>query len=164
MTAGDIIDIRPYDAATDAAAVRSCFVELQDHEHDLDPQSPTGEAIADEYLAWMFDRCARHEGRVLVAWAGSEVVGFLTVLLTVPRSDPDDSVPVHALVSELTVRARYRSRGMGARLLDAAEALARAAGRAEIRLTVVAQNHGARRFYARAGYAEQMVAMGKSLD
>lgn len=162
MPIEDSIEIRPYEAK-DAAAVRACFIELQDHEHGLDPHAPTGEAIADEYLAWMFERCARHQGRVLVALLDAEIVGYTTVLLSMPRSDPDDPVPVHALVQDLVVRERCRSQGVGARLIATAEDLARAAGRNHIRVWVVAQNHGARRFYARGGYEEQLIHLGKSL-
>jgi GNAT superfamily N-acetyltransferase len=162
MPTGDAIDIRPYDAA-DAAAVRACFVELQDHEHALDEHAPTGEAIADEYLAWMFERCARHQGTVLVARLDGDIVGFSSVLLAMPRTDPDDPVPVHALVQDLVVREQCRSRGVGARLVAMAEGMAREAGRTEIRVWVVAQNQGARRFYDRSGYHEQLIHLGKSL-
>lgn len=164
MSTEDSIEIRPYDAATDEAAVRACFVELQDHEHALDPGAPTGEAIADSYVAWIFERCGRYEGRVLMARAGGEVLGFISLLLSVPRTDPDDPVPVHALIQDLVVRERWRSRGVGLHLIRTAEELARAAGRAEIRVNVVAQNQGARRFYAREGYEEQLIHLGKSLD
>lgn len=162
MATEDSIEIRPYEAA-DAAAVRSCFIELQDHEHALDPHAPTGEDIADEYIAWMFERCARHQGRVLVARLDGEIVGFSSVLLAMPRTDPDDPVPVHALVQDLVVRERCRNRGVGARLIATAEDMAREAGRTEIRVWVVAQNHGARRFYDRGGYQEQLIHLGKSL-
>lgn len=162
MPTTDAIDIRPYDAA-DAAAVRACFIELQDHEHALDPQAPTGEEIADEYIAWMFERCARHQGRVLVARLDGEIVGFSSVLLSMPRTDPDDPVPVHALVQDLVVREKCRNRGVGAQLIATAETLAREVGRTEIRVWVVAQNQGARRFYDRAGYEEQLIHLGKSL-
>lgn len=163
MSERDGIEIRAYDPAGDAAAVRACFVELQDHERALEPRAPAGESIADEYLGWMFERCAGHDGRVLVARAGNEVVGFVTVLLAMPRTDPDDPVSAHAMVSELVVREPWRSSGVGARLIAAAETLARAAGRSEIRVSVFGKNHGARRFYAREGYAELMVYLGKPL-
>jgi GNAT superfamily N-acetyltransferase len=164
MPTEDSIKIRPYDAATDAAAVRACFIELQDHEHALDPHAPTGEAIADDYIAWIFERCGRYQGRVLIASMDGEVVGFISVLLAVPRTDPDDPVPVHALVQDLVVRARCRNHGVGARMIATAEEQARAAGRPEIRVWVVAQNQGARRFYARAGYDEQLIHLGKALS
>lgn len=164
MSAPDPIAIRPYDAATDAEALRALFIALQDHEHALEPLAPTGAEIADTYLAWMFECCAENDGRVLVAVSEGKLIGFLTVQLAVRRSDPDDPVLVHALVSELMVQGRWRNRGLGARLLAAAEALARGAGRAEIRVGVVARNLGARRFYAREGYDELFLYLHKPLD
>lgn len=162
-TPADAIKLLPYKPAVHAAALHACFVELQDHEHALDPRAPRGAEIADDYLAWMFRRCEGQRGRVVIAAAGETVVGFMTLLLAVPRTDPDDPVPVHALLSDLMVREPWRGRGLGARLLTEAETLARKAGCRELRVTVFAENQGARRFYARAGYAELLVSVRKTL-
>lgn len=164
MPVPDPIAIRPYDPATDAEALRTLFIALQDHEHALQPRAPTGAEIADSYLAWMFECCAQNDGRVLVAVRDDTVIGFMTVQLAVRPTDPDDPVPVYALVSELMVQARWRHRGLGARMIAAAEALAREAGRPEIRVGVVARNLGARRFYAREGYDELFLYLHKALD
>lgn len=162
-TGADGIALQAYLPARHAAALRDCLVELQDHEHALDRRAPRGEGIADEYLAWMFQRCDAHRGRVVMALAGEEVVGFMTLLLAVPRSDPDDPASSHALLTDLMVRQAWRGRGIGARLLAEAEQLAQAAGCGELRVTVFAENHGARRFYARAGYGNLLVSMRKGL-
>ena len=161
--AAGLVSLEAYVPARHAAALRACFVELQDHEHELDRRAPRGADIADEYLTWMFRRCEAYRGRVVMALAGGEVVGFMTLLLEVPRSDPDDPAPSHGLMTDLMVRQSWRGRGIGAVLLTEAEALAHAAGCVELRVTVFAENHGARRFYARAGYGNLLVSMRKGL-
>lgn len=162
-TGAEQVALEAYVPVRHAAALRACFIELQDHEHELDRHAPRGADIADEYLAWMFARCEAYRGRVLMALAGEEVVGFMSLLLEMPRSDPDDAAPSHALMSDLMVRQTWRGRGIGARLLKEAEGLAHAAGCSELRVTVFAENHGARRFYARAGYGNLLVSMRKGL-
>ena len=153
--------IRPY-RDEDAPMVRRSFIELQDHEHELAPDSPTGEAIADAYLAWMHRQCRENDGIVGVARIDDEAVGFVTLLRRV-EGDPDDSVPVHAYVSELAVNAAWRGRGIGAAMLRWAEGEARRAGAPELRISAVAVNAGARRLYERTGFEPIMVQYAKSL-
>ena len=157
-------DIRDYDAARDAQALRECFVQLQDHEHALLPDAPTGEAIADEYLAWMFDRVNRYEGRVFVAERNGELIAYATVLARMPRTDPDDPLPEHAFLSEIVVRESARDAGAGQALMAAAENYAKSRGATEMRLTVWSENAGARRVYQRLGYADGMIQMHKNLS
>lgn len=166
MSTSNIRDyvIRGYEAARDAKALRECFVELQDHEHALLPDAPTGEAIADEYLAWMFERAARFKGCVFVAERDGELLGYATVLARMPRTDPDDPVPEHAFLSEIVVREAARDAGVGQALMAAAEDYAKSRGAPEMRLTVWPENTGARRFYQRLGYADGMIQMHKSLS
>lgn len=159
--AGDGVVVRRFRAERDAPGLRACFIALQDHEHAIDARAPAGAAIADEYLAWMFDRCARYRGEVWIAEAGGRPIGFATLLLEVPRSDPDDPLPVHALLSELAVDEAWRRRGIGRCLLAKAEERVRDAGAAELRIGVFGANHDARRFYARAGYEELHVLLRK---
>lgn len=156
------VQVRDY-TPDDAAAVRQLFIELQDHEHDISPDSPPGELIADAYLAWMHQRCRDEQGLIGVAHAHGEVVGFVTVLRRVERTDPDDPVPVHAYVSELSVRSTERGRGVGSALLAWAEQQARDAGRDELRIGAVAINHGARRLYERLGFEALHVIYSKQL-
>ena len=57
-------------------------------------------------------------------------------------------------IEDLWVAEAWRRRGVGGRLLAAGERQIAACGHALGRLRVVAQNHGARRFYARHGWSE----------
>ena len=66
-------------------------------------------------------------------------------------------------VSDLIVSAAHRGRGIGRRLLRAAEALAREAGARTIRLSVKAGNVGARSLYAAEGFEEAEIYLEKPL-
>lgn len=82
--------------------------------------------------------------RVLAATAGRKLVGAAVVLL---RADS----PAARLYS-VAVDPALRGRGLGARLLTAAERAAREAGAAFLRLEVRDRNKTALALYAKSGY------------
>jgi ribosomal protein S18 acetylase RimI-like enzyme len=159
-----MLNIREWDPARDRAAVRACFIELQDFERAIEPGIPRGTQIADTYLKLMQRRCREFDGVVLVAEEDGAVVGFLTVWIRFRSPEPDDDPSEHGFVSDLVVSAPQRRRGIGRSLLRAAEARAREAGARVIRLSVKAGNAGARSLYAAEGFAASEVQLEKRLE
>jgi GNAT superfamily N-acetyltransferase len=156
--------VRDYDPMRDAAAVRACFVELQESERAFDSRMPRGEAVADAYLARMFERCAKWAGRVFVAEEDGRAVGFVCVWARVPPEELDDEPVDVAYVSDLVVLPPWRGRGLGAALLERAEGYARSHGTAVLGIGVKDANRGARRLYERHGFAAVHVEMAKRLS
>jgi diamine N-acetyltransferase len=78
-------------------------------------------------------------------------VGY--AMLTPPEiehpSDPEDLE-----LKRLYLLGPWQSGGWGSRLIEAVESEARARGARRLFLCVYPQNHGARRFYARKGFAD----------
>src|SRR5690242_11873530 len=58
--------VREY-APTDATALRTCVVVLQDSERGIDPLLRAGEAMADDYCERIQARCRDADGRIFVA-------------------------------------------------------------------------------------------------
>jgi ribosomal protein S18 acetylase RimI-like enzyme len=158
------VEIRDFDSSRDLPAVRSCLVELQDHERQLDPRMPTGEESTDAYLDWMFRYCREYDGRLLVAESDSEVVGMVMVWTRYHSGEPNEVPGEHAYVPDLVVAASHRGRGTGRALLRAAESLARETGADRLGLSVLAGNTGARSLYAAEGFTEIEVTLEKRLD
>jgi ribosomal protein S18 acetylase RimI-like enzyme len=156
-------EIREYQPHIDAAGVRACLVELQDHERTLDPALIEGEAMADAHLAHLLDRCREYDGRIFVAIDGGHVVGMVCVWGRVPPYGPDDVPFDHAFVSDLAVLATHRRHGIGRALLERAESFARERGVAYLRVGVRARNTGARRLYISTGFAEDRIELVKLL-
>jgi ribosomal protein S18 acetylase RimI-like enzyme len=156
--------IREWDPARDRAAVRACFVELQDFERQLEPGMPPGEQIADAYLALIEQRCREFAGVVLVAEHAGAVIGFVALWRRFRSTEPDDDPREHGFVSDLVVSAAQRRRGIGRSLLRAAEARAREAGARVLRLAVKAGNSGARSLYAEEGFASIEILLEKQLE
>ncbi len=156
--------LRLWNPHTDAGVLRALFVALQDHEHALGREAPRGDAIAEDYLKQMHERVRRYDGVIVMADLDGATVGFVTVLRRVPRSEPDDPVPWHSFVSELSVAPSARSQGIGQVLMARAEQLAREAESPELRLALAGGNDGAGRFYDRLGFRTLATTLAKRLD
>lgn len=157
------MEIREFDPLRDRQAVRRCFVELQDFERNLDPRIPPGEHVADAYLDLLFQRCREFAGVMLVAEIDQAVVGFVTIWTRYRSDEPNEDPGEHGFVSDLVVSATHRGRGIGRRLLRAAEDRAREAGARTIRLSVKAGNTAARTLYAAEGFEDAEIYLEKPL-
>jgi ribosomal protein S18 acetylase RimI-like enzyme len=155
--------IRAYDAGRDAAAVRACFLELQEFERALEPTLPAGAAVADAYLRRMFDRCAQWDGAVFVAVVAGEEVGFVSVWARVPQEELDEAPGEYAAISDLVVHPEFRRRGLGRMLLAEAERYARTHGAATLKIGVLARNAAARRLYEALDFVDYRVQLAKRL-
>jgi ribosomal protein S18 acetylase RimI-like enzyme len=154
--------IREYDPAADYLLLRACFIELQAWERQFEPSMPRPEDAADAYLADMLERCAASGGRVFVAEQDSVIAGFVC-LMTRIEPDLDESTEPYAYISDLIVRTAYRGRGIGRRLMAAAEASEREAHVKRLRVGVLAANKSAFEFYRAGGFREYSVQLVKSL-
>jgi ribosomal protein S18 acetylase RimI-like enzyme len=155
--------LRDYDASRDVAAVRACFVALQEFERALDAAAPRGEAIADAYLDRMFGRCITWAGRVFVAEHEANVVGFVCVWGRVPPQEPDEPQRDYAYVSDLVVLPAFRRHGIGRALLARAEDYARSLGVETIGIGVMAENRTALDLYEADGYRATHLELRKPL-
>jgi GNAT superfamily N-acetyltransferase len=87
---------------------------------------------------------------VLVAIDSPKVVGLVVLHRTRFLHRPPDG-----RIATLVVSEAYRGRGIGGRLVDAAESVFRQWGCGRVEVSSGAQREAAHRFYRRAGYSEQ---------
>jgi ribosomal protein S18 acetylase RimI-like enzyme len=157
------MQIRPYESKKDLRQLGSCVIELQNFEREIDSRMPSGEEIVDDYIVEMLQRCRQCDGQVLVADAGGEIAGYVTILNRVQSDDLDDGNIEFGLVADLLVRNAYRGTGLGRKLMDAAESSAREQGVRWLRISVMADNTAARELYASTGFSEIYVELEKEL-
>jgi ribosomal protein S18 acetylase RimI-like enzyme len=157
------ISIRRAQFDADHSLLRTCVVVLQDYERSLESHLPPGEEMADDYLAFLKRNCVDHQGEILIATIDDECAGFACVLTDVPPSEPDEARSHYAYVSDLLVHAKYRGLGLGRRLLQEAELVARSRGAPVLRIGVLARNRVARELYARLGFVEYHVQLIKTI-
>lgn len=94
---------------------------------------------------------------LLAAFAGGEVVGTVQVILAVPPNQPH-----RAEIAKLLVHRSARRRGVAERLMERAEAEARAEGRTLLVLDTVTGD-AAERLYERLGWTRVGVIPGYAL-
>lgn len=155
--------IRSYEESRHLQGVRLCFIELQDFERHLDPRMPPGIEIVDAYMDRMLELCDECGGRILVAEVDGKVAGYATILPKVKSDEIEDGDLEYGLVSDLVVIEAFRRKGLGKRLLSAAEAYARKCRVRWLRIGVLARNPVPRQLYESAGFSPQYVELEKAL-
>jgi ribosomal protein S18 acetylase RimI-like enzyme len=158
-----LIGIRAFDAGSDTAAVEALVQALQDFGRAQDTRLPAGAAMSSAYLASLRAACERHAGRIFVAELDQAVIGYACVLSCMPTVEPADGVAEEARVVDLFVSEAARGRGVGQRLLAAAEAHAVAQGARWLRVAVFAWNDKALSLYDGLGFSRHEVVMEKAL-
>lgn len=142
----------------DAARVADLWVELGTdqlgHDSHLLPEA-NREHVRESVL--------RHAvaGTLFVARADGEIVGFVTCSVESGGYEQDVT---RGLVENLYVVPRHRDAGVGAALLERAEAELGERGCTVVALDVMATNSDAKRFYERHGYDPHRVELEKELD
>lgn len=155
--------IRPFEPR-DAGALRQCVISLQEYERVIDTRLRPGEMMADEYCDYLHMRCRDARGIILVAEHDAEVAGFVCVLAEEKFTALDDPPGTYALVTDLAVLDQFRRRGIGRLLLDAADAYAREARAAELRIAVLSRNAAARAFYLSKAFEPYLEVLSKPLS
>ena len=155
--------IRDFEPGRDDDAVKACIVELQEFERAFEASLPQGEEMVDAYLCVLMDRNAKYAGQILVAEIDSDVVGFAAVQGRVEPEAPDEEQAPHSYVSDLVVLPDHRGRGIGRKLLEHAETLARSAGAASLQISVLSRNESAARLYRNFGFGDFRIHLTKRL-
>jgi GNAT superfamily N-acetyltransferase len=159
---GSGVAVRPYDAGRDADAFRACIVAQQDFHRALEPSWPGGKAILDDYVRYLESQCAAHDGRVMVADADGQLVGFVCVVTATRDASPNDPA-TFAWVHDVFVRPAFRRQGVARALMAAAEAFVRSRGALELRLGVLDRNSDARALYRGLGFRDYVRVLTKPL-
>lgn len=104
------------------------------------------------------------EGGILfLAEEDGAVVGFAICEREEGRSPTWEWPRDFLAIVDFVVLPEHRGKGVGERLLEAAEEEARRLGVAALDLNVAAPNEGARRFYERHGFRTDLMTMRKPL-
>ncbi len=136
------------EARARTAELSSLLVDCVEGGASVSFMAPLSLAKADAFWRGVADGVAAGERTLLVAEDGptGEVVGTVQVVGVWPENQPH-----RAEVAKMLVRRSARRRGVGARLMRAAEEAARAAGKTLLVLDTVTGSD-AERLYARLGW------------
>lgn len=109
---------------------------------------PLAQEAASAFWEKSLAAAARDERVVLGAWDGKALVGTVTLLLDFPPNQPH-----RAEIAKLMTSVEYRGRGVGTRLMRAAERLATEDGRTLLVLDT-ATEEGASGLYEKLGFTQ----------
>jgi ribosomal protein S18 acetylase RimI-like enzyme len=152
-------------SAADAEAIARVFLESAEHHAALDPARyavPPAAAIRQRYHDGRQHRSAGEEAITLIAAIDDEIAGFVDVRLD-RAPDPMHREMTYCQVVEIAVSRRHQSRGIGERLLRAAEDWGRQRGATLASLEYLTANLRAGEFYRRAGYTAAAIIAIKRL-
>ena len=157
------MNIREYNNETDYEGLHACVISIQDYERSIEPRRPSGEAIVEEYIPDLFERCRRFQGKILVADVEGTIAGYVLLLCKVVSEDIDEGDMEFGLVGDLVVLEEFRKRGYGAKLLSAAEKEAKASNVKWLRIGVLSSNRVASELYLSKGFRPYYAELEKSL-
>lgn len=137
--------------ARDADAVTEMWSELAAEHAGYDAQRwAWADDARERWREWFCTSVGLDNAVVLVAVdADHRPVGYL--LAQVTDQPPVLAIRKKASIYDLAVRAPYRRRGLGRRLMEAAMAAAKVKGAGQVSLLVAAGNTGATAFYRKLG-------------
>jgi ribosomal protein S18 acetylase RimI-like enzyme len=157
------VTIRCFDDR-DLEGVIAVARDLQYAESLLFSRMKSPQDIGQDYFSNLSREVEKHQGSFLVAELAGQIVGYCTLLTECDSSDDTDEVLYgYAYVWDLGVAAQHRNGGIGKMLIEEAERISRAAGIPWLRLSVLAANAAARRFYARQGFTDHLITVEKPL-
>jgi ribosomal protein S18 acetylase RimI-like enzyme len=142
---------------TDAEAIANLYVQLKKHHLQLAPATPRYEMPDEDWLRQTKAALDDPSKRFYVAARGGAVLGFVKLLFE------QKSWGLSCEVETLVVDEEAREQGIGSRLMERAEEVARQQGAVAMRVNVLKSNADGRRFYERDGYRPIAVRYGKPL-
>lgn len=149
---------------SDSEAVLDIVRELQVHERQYYDRLKPPEDIGPWYIDKLKVDVDEHKGSLLVAECDGVVCGYVALLTEVSSEDAQDEILYSfSHVGDLAVLKSHRGQGIGGALMAECERLSRAAGQKWLRLSVLAGNDGARRFYDDFGLEEVFLTLEKKL-
>lgn len=128
--------------AKDTEALLGLLEEYHEQEGFRRQSKERVKALLDEILA------GRTRGRILIAFKGSEVLGYALMIRRVSFEWASEV----AVLDEIFVRGKGRGRGLGRRMISFLEEYAASEGLPAIALEVSSQNVQAREFYRSVGF------------
>ncbi len=150
-----------------AEAAKDLLVELQTHLSELDGRGVIvlKHNFRDDYFRFVSAETEKQHGKIFIASVRDRAVGIVVCKIFQGGGEEEitTSCPKVGFVSDLSVTAGERGKGIGKLLLTRAERYFQESGCEYTQLEVFAPNTGAAEFYQRAGYEPCCIYLSKSL-
>ena len=159
----DSFTIRDARLPGDKPALVSFIDGLQHYEHKFERNRRIDAEAGEDYFGVLLQRVAEHEGRIFVAEAGEQPIGWAVFLVEQEYVYVIEDERTYGYIAELFVNESVRGRGVGQALIRACEDEGRARGLRRMMIGVIPANARAARVYAEAGYSPYAMELRKFL-
>lgn len=147
----------------DEKPVKECISELKKWETQFDKDYRVSEESVIELYDSIVDPIEDGKAHIFVAEINDEVVGFISC----SYENKDDELICKKVpclyISDLVIKERFRSRGIGKLLMKRAEKLAKRENMKYLKLDVYSKNIKAIKFYGDLGFNDHLRSMLKPL-
>lgn len=137
----------------DLIQLKSLYRELDEDAVRFQPEHFIMSNRTDEYLLNLIHGVNTD---ILVAEQGNEIIGFSLLFLQHSKNISCLKPQSNVYIGDLVVTKRYRSQGVGAKLMEASKEYGKEHGAEFIRTQVFPQNEDGIRFYEQNGFIEMM--------
>ena len=144
--------IRPADK-NDIKNLQPLYHELEEDAVRFQPEHFVHGERDEEFFASIF--LSDHQD-ILVAEQDGKIIGFAHVMILEQKKVPCLKPERVIYLQDLIVTEAFRSRGIGAKLIDACKEYGKETGADFMRTQVFPQNTRGMAFYERAGFSEKM--------
>ncbi len=148
----------------DREAVIDLIWQLNLFEDKISGDRAPGRKAAAAGLGANRRRMADHGGAEMVAEIDGKVVGYLLCVIEKADAYIRESFGMQAYIAELVIDEGHRGKGLGQKLIAAAEDYARGRDMPSIFIGVLAGNAPADRLYEHLGYRSYSIERMKRLD
>lgn len=131
------------------------FLADKDHDDDLD----LGWPFSKKGITYYKELASGKWGHCLIAFSGKEVVGYVALA----KKDFGYRKSKYVEIENMGVDPKYRSQGIGTKLIDAASKWAKRAGATKLWVSAYSQNTKALNFYKKNGFYETGVELDKKI-
>lgn len=145
--------------------VKDLFVELQEYIVALDKEKYNimGDDYRDKYFEETMTDISKNSGKMYLYVEEEKVLGLVVgVINNEEVLEYDFCAPRRGRVSELIVSSKYRSKGVGHKLLEKIEEYLHSMNCQSILIEVFGYNEGAISFYNKKGYHTRVVEVIKT--
>lgn len=159
----DSFTLRDARLPDDKPALVAFIDGLQHYEYRFEANRRIDAQAGADYFVVLLDRVAEHQGRIFVAEADGQPIGWAVFLVEQDFIYVIEDERTYGYIAELFVNEAARGRGVGQALIRACEGEGRARGLKRMMIGVIPANVRAAKVYADAGYSPYAMELRKFL-
>lgn len=158
----DNFQIREFEER-DREAIGEMVKELQEFERLIEADRLDEDEVLEMYTERILDTVLKEGGKIWIAEAKDEVVGFVFVEVVRNEEELLTSLKEYGYVSDLFVTETFRNKGLATALLKKVEGWAREKGLKMMKVESLASNMAAVGLYRKVGFREYEVVLVKEV-